>query len=51
VLGDTVVVTDTGVEVLGGMPRELFEVPALEASNAEIIQRFQHPQKKLCQQL
>jgi hypothetical protein len=28
VLGDTVVVTDTGVEVLGGMPRELFEVPA-----------------------
>jgi Xaa-Pro aminopeptidase len=28
VLGDAVVVTDEGVEVLGTTPRELFEVPA-----------------------
>src|SRR5437660_1591710 len=28
VLGDAVVVTETGVEVLCGTPRELFEVPA-----------------------
>src|SRR5258708_32022708 len=28
VLGDAVVVTDTGVDVLCGTPRELFEVPA-----------------------